>query len=71
MPERRLFSFVDGLEYPMLSACELLTGLLAASGLILHEFAEGVIVFAVLRTLGMGSAGAAVFDVALPVTISF
>lgn len=45
-------SFVDGLEYPILFAHEFFTGLIATAGLIVHEFAEGVIVFAILRTSG-------------------
>ncbi|MEM9014029.1 MAG: ZIP family metal transporter [Pseudomonadota bacterium] len=50
-----IHSFVDGLEYPILFEHDLFTGLLAASGLILHEFAEGVIVFALMRTAGVGN----------------
>ena len=45
-------SFVDGLEYPFLFAHDLFTGLLATAGLIIHEFAEGAIVFAILRAAG-------------------
>lgn len=48
-----IHSFVDGLEYPVLFEHDLFTGLLAASGLIIHEFAEGVIVFALMRTAGV------------------
>lgn len=46
-------SFVDGLEYPILFAHEVFTGLMASFGLIIHEFAEGVIVFALMRTAGV------------------
>ena len=35
-------SFVDGLEYPVLFKHGLFTGVMAVSGLIAHEFAEGV-----------------------------
>ena len=52
-------SFVDGLEYPILFAHDPFTGLLASSGLILHEFAEGAIVFAILRASGRGALVAA------------
>ena len=45
-------SFVDGLEYPFLFAHDMFTGLLATSGLIVHEFAEGAIVFAILSAAG-------------------
>jgi len=48
-------SFVDGLEYTVLFAHELFTGLIATGGLIAHEFAEGVIVFAILRASGRGA----------------
>ncbi len=58
-------SFVDGLEYPVLFAHDLFTGLLAASGLIVHEFAEGVIVFALMRTAGVRSVAAALSAFAL------
>ena len=42
-------SFVDGLEYPVLFKYDIFSGLMATSGLILHELAEGVVVFALLR----------------------
>ncbi len=60
-----IHSFVDGLEYPILFAHDLFTGLLTASGLILHEFAEGVIVFALMRTAGVKSFIAAISALAL------
>ncbi|MEM9705668.1 MAG: ZIP family metal transporter [Pseudomonadota bacterium] len=46
-------SFVDGLEYPILFADDFFSGALAASGLIMHEVAEGVIVFALLTRAGL------------------
>ena len=58
-------SFVDGLEYPILFEHDLFTGYLAASGLILHEFAEGVIVFALMRTAGVRAFAAAVIGLIL------
>lgn len=51
-------SFVDGLEYPILFAHDVFTGLLATSGLIVHELAEGVIVFTILRGAGARTAAA-------------
>ena len=47
-------SFVDGLEYPVLFAHSVYTGVLATTGLIIHEIAEGVIVFAIARRARMG-----------------
>lgn len=60
-----IHSFVDGLEYPVLFAHDLFTGLLTASGLIIHEFAEGVIVFALMKTAGVRSFTAAATALAL------
>ena len=48
-----LHSFVDGLEYGILFEHDTYTGLLASLGLIAHEFAEGVILYAVLRGAGL------------------
>lgn len=52
-------SFVDGLEYPVLFEHDLFTGALASAGLIIHEFAEGAIVFAILSAAGARRLGAA------------
>lgn len=46
-------SIVDGLEYPVLFAHGIETGIVSSAGLILHEVAEGIIVFALLRTAGL------------------
>ncbi|MEL7486208.1 MAG: ZIP family metal transporter [Pseudomonadota bacterium] len=51
-------SLVDGLEYPVLFAHDAYTGALATTGLIIHEVAEGVIVFALARRGGIGVAPA-------------
>ncbi|MEM9170807.1 MAG: ZIP family metal transporter [Pseudomonadota bacterium] len=48
-------SFVDGLEYPILFANDLYTGVMASAGLIAHEVAEGVLVFALLQRAGVGA----------------
>lgn len=48
-----LHSFLDGIEYGILYQHDLFIGLMASIGLILHEFAEGMILFAILRASGM------------------
>ena len=53
-----LHSFLDGIEYGVLFDHDGYTGLIASLGLIAHEFAEGVILFAVLRTAGLRTATA-------------
>lgn len=47
-----LHSFLDGFEYGVLFNYDLMLGWIASTGLIAHEFAEGVILYAVLRTAG-------------------
>ena len=51
-----LHSFIDGLEYGILFEHDTYTGFLASLGLIAHEFAEGVILYAVLRSAGLRAA---------------
>ena len=48
-----LHSFVDGLEYGVLFEHDPQLGLAASVGLIAHEFAEGVVLFALLRAVGL------------------
>jgi zinc transporter ZupT len=48
-----LHSFIDGLEYGILFEHDNYIGLIASVGLISHEFAEGVILFAILQKSGM------------------
>lgn len=48
-----LHSFLDGLEYGILFEHDVFIGLMASAGLILHEFAEGMILFTLLRAAGM------------------
>ncbi|MBD3378976.1 MAG: ZIP family metal transporter [Candidatus Omnitrophica bacterium] len=47
-----LHSFVDGLIYAVTFRVDLLTGVLAAAGMVLHEFPEGVISFGILNRAG-------------------
>lgn len=49
-----LHSFLDGIIYSVTFAASFEAGVYAASGLILHEFAEGVICFAILSRHGFG-----------------
>lgn len=51
-------SFVDGLEYPFLFEYDVMTGVLAASGLVMHELAEGIVIFALLKQTRMATAKA-------------
>lgn len=53
-----LHSFIDGFEYGILFDHDIHMGVVASIGLITHEFAEGVILFAVLRAAGVGVFGA-------------
>ena len=48
-------SFIDGLIYSVTFAASLSAGIYAAIGLILHEFPEGVIAFAILRRHGVSN----------------
>ena len=48
-----LHSFLDGMEYGVLFAHDPHVGLAASVGLIAHEFAEGVVLFAALRVAGL------------------
>ena len=48
-----LHSFADGVEYGVLFEHDAYVGLVASSGLIAHEFAEGVVLFAALRLAGL------------------
>ncbi|MBB4658743.1 ZIP family metal transporter [Parvularcula dongshanensis] len=48
-----LHSFFDGIEYGVLFAHDEHMGAVASVGLVAHEFAEGVVLFAVLRAAGL------------------
>ena len=48
-----LHSFIDGIVYAVTFAASFSSGVYAAMSLILHEFPEGVIAFAILRRYGV------------------
>lgn len=48
-------SFIDGVVYAVTFAASFSAGVFAAIGLILHEFPEGVIAFAILRRHGVSN----------------
>lgn len=50
-----LHSFIDGVIYAVTFAASFESGFYAAIGLIMHEFPEGVIAFAILRGAGVSS----------------
>lgn len=51
-------SFIDGIVYAVTFAASFSAGVFAAVGLILHEFPEGVIAFAILRRHGVSNRSA-------------
>ncbi|WOI53743.1 ZIP family metal transporter [Parvularcula sp. LCG005] len=53
-----LHSYIDGFEYGILFDHDISLGWTASFGLIAHEFAEGVILYSVLRAAGVGTVGA-------------
>ena len=53
-----IHSFVDGAVYSVSYSVDVLTGSLAAFGLIVHEFAEAVILFTLLQRSGLRAAPA-------------
>ncbi|NBC21535.1 MAG: ZIP family metal transporter [Alphaproteobacteria bacterium] len=50
-----IHSFIDGIIYAVTFAASFASGVYAALALILHEFPEGVIAFAILRKSGVSS----------------
>lgn len=50
-----LHSFIDGIVYSVTFAASFSAGVYAALGLIMHEFPEGVIAFAILRRHGVSN----------------
>ena len=56
-----LHSFIDGVLYATIFEAGLAIGVPAASGLVIHEFAEGVILFLLLRSAGSGAGAAFLF----------
>lgn len=53
-------SFVDGLIYGTVFSVDVFTGIVAVSGLVLHEFAEGIILFVLVRAAGFSTSKAAI-----------
>jgi zinc and cadmium transporter len=47
-------SFVDGVIYSITFNVSILTGVLAAVGMVLHEFPEGIVTFVLLERAGFG-----------------
>jgi len=47
-----IHSFVDGMIYTVIFTTSILTGFLAGTGLVIHEFGEGLITFSVLIQSG-------------------
>ncbi len=56
-----MHSFIDGVVYAVTFAASFESGVYAALALILHEFPEGVIAFAILRRAGAGNRAAFVW----------
>jgi ZIP family zinc transporter len=56
-----IHSFIDGVVYAVTFAASFSAGVFAAVGLILHEFPEGVIAFAILRRHGVSNRNAFLF----------
>ncbi|MEM9668907.1 MAG: ZIP family metal transporter [Pseudomonadota bacterium] len=56
-----IHSFLDGIIYAVTFAASFESGLFAALSLILHEFPEGVIAFAILRRTGVSNRNAFFF----------
>ncbi|MEM6534688.1 MAG: ZIP family metal transporter [Pseudomonadota bacterium] len=52
-----IHSFIDGIVYAVTFAASFEAGVMAAAGLALHEFPEGVIAFAILRRHGLSIRG--------------
>lgn len=50
-----IHSFIDGIVYAVTFAASFESGVFASLGLILHEFPEGVIAFAILRRYGVSN----------------
>lgn len=56
-----IHSFVDGIIYSVTFSASVPTGLLGGTGMVLHEFAEGVITFSLLMTGGIRKERAAFY----------
>jgi len=53
-------SFVDGMIYGAAFSIDVFTGITAVSGLILHEFAEGIVLFLLVRAAGFSTKAAVI-----------
>lgn len=53
-------STIDGIEYGLLFEADPVAGTLGAAGLILHEFSEGIVLYLILRTIGLNAAVAVI-----------
>lgn len=47
-----IHSFIDGIIYSVTFNVSILTGVLAATGMVLHEFPEGIVTFLLLKRAG-------------------
>lgn len=56
-----LHSFIDGIIYSVTFNVSIFTGLLAAVGMLLHEFPEGVVTFLLLERAGFSRRRSAVY----------
>ena len=56
-----LHSLIDGAIYSITFNVSVLTGVLAASGMVFHEFPEGIITYVLLERGGFGSRRAALY----------
>lgn len=54
-------SFIDGIIYAVTFNVSILTGMLAAIGMVLHEFPEGVVTFLLLQRAGFSRKRSAVY----------
>jgi zinc transporter ZupT len=54
-------SFIDGVIYSVTFNVSILTGVLAATGMVLHEFPEGIVTFVLLERGGFGRKRSALY----------
>ncbi|MGC9521999.1 MAG: ZIP family metal transporter [Anaerolineae bacterium] len=54
-------SFIDGVIYSVTFNVSILTGVLAAVGMVLHEFPEGIVTFVLLERAGFGRKKSALY----------
>ena len=56
-----LHSFIDGIIYSVTFIVSIFTGVLAAIGMVLHEFPEGIVTFLLLERSGFGKRQSTIF----------